>query len=147
MDVQTDEVLLAALRLSMAVSVHAADEIGELSPVQLRALTVLNDQEGANLVQLAEGMRVTVSTASRLVDRLVAARLADRRPSPFTRREISLSLSEQGRAILERYDAIRLAELRARLAHLDPADRDDVVRALQLLTRSGQPAEPLAAPA
>lgn len=139
-DVVTDEVLLEMLRMAVSVSVRAADEIGDLSPVQLRALTVLSQQEGANLVQLADGMGVTVSTASRLVDRLVAAGLADRRPSPFTRREISLSLSPDGRSLLERYDAIRLEELRARLELLDDAQREDVLRGLSVLVGSAVPA-------
>src|SRR3954453_15533586 len=68
-----DEVLLTALRWAMAISVRAADELGDLSPVQLRALTVLQESPGTNLNDLASAMGVTVSTSSRLVDRLGAA--------------------------------------------------------------------------
>ena len=126
-----DEVLLDLLRLMMAVSVRAADQLGDLSPVQLRALTVLQQDPGANLNDLAEGMGVTVSTASRLVDRLVAAGLVDRKPSPRTRREISLALSPGGRGLLQRYDRLRLAGARAYLEAVPLAERDSVVAALQ----------------
>src|SRR3954470_3221324 len=78
----TDEALLALARLVMDVSVRAADEMGGLSPVQLRALTVLRSSNGANLATLAEAMGVAVSTASRLVDRLTAAEWVHRRPAP-----------------------------------------------------------------
>ena len=58
-----DEALLAVARLAMDVSVRAADDLGGLSPVQLRALTALRRAAGANLATLAEEMGVTVSTA------------------------------------------------------------------------------------
>src|SRR5919199_2196339 len=81
-----DEELLEAGRAIMRISLHAADQIGGVSVVQLRALTVLDREGTANLAQLADGMGVTVSTTSRLVDRLVAAGLVDRRGAPPTPR-------------------------------------------------------------
>jgi DNA-binding MarR family transcriptional regulator len=111
-------VLLAAARLMVGTSVRASDQIGEASLVQLRALTVLSELEVANMMQLADQMGVTVSTTSRLVDRLVAADLVDRRPSQQTRREVSISLTETGRGVLQRYDDLRVQELHARLAQL-----------------------------
>lgn len=128
-----DEVLLCALRMAMGVSVRAADEVGDISPVQLRALTVLRETAGANLVQLAQGMGVTVSTASRLVDRLVAAGLAERRPAPQTRREIRLSLTRSGKATLTRYDRLRLEGVHRCLDHLPVDDQDTLLKALSVL--------------
>jgi DNA-binding MarR family transcriptional regulator len=118
----TDEALLALARLVMDVSVRAADEMGGLSPVQLRALTVLRSSNGANLATLAEAMGVAVSTASRLVDRLTAAEWVHRRPAPHTRREVSLTLTDVGEELLRRYDDRRLADLRDCLAQV-PSDR------------------------
>jgi DNA-binding MarR family transcriptional regulator len=108
-----DDVLLALARTVMAISTRAADQLGGVSVVQLRALTVLREQGTANLGQLAEEMGVALSTASRLVDRLVRADLVHRRPSPRTRREIELEVSSGGQATLDRYDELRLAGLRA----------------------------------
>jgi DNA-binding MarR family transcriptional regulator len=132
-----DEVLLTAVRWAMAISVRAADELGDLSAVQLRALTVLQDNARGNLNGLAAAMGVTVSTASRLVDRLVAAGLVDRRPSPQTRREISLSLTPAGRGRLQRYDRLRIAEARACLEAVPPDRRDSVLAALEQLVGDG----------
>jgi DNA-binding MarR family transcriptional regulator len=128
-----DDVLLAALRLAMGISVRAADEVGDISPVQLRALTVLRETAAANLVQLAQGMGVTVSTASRLVDRLVAAGLAERRPAPQTRREIRLSLTRSGKATLARYDRLRVTGLRQCLDHLPAEQHEPLMAALRTL--------------
>jgi DNA-binding MarR family transcriptional regulator len=128
-----DEVLLAAVRVAMAVSVRAANKLGDVSTVQLRALTVLQETPGANLLQLAQGMGVTVSTTSRLVDRLVAAGFVDRRPSAQTRREISLALTRTGRARLRRYDDLRVAGLHACLERIPDEQRDAAVEGLRLI--------------
>jgi DNA-binding MarR family transcriptional regulator len=127
------QVLLAAARLMVGVSVRAADQIGEASLVQLRALTVIGDLQVANLGQLADQMGVTISTTSRLVDRLVAADLVDRRPSEQTRREISISLTDTGRGLLQRYDDLRVDELHSRLAHLPGPRHEAVIDALSAL--------------
>jgi len=132
-----DEVLLSAVRWAMAISVRAADELGDLSAVQLRALTILQGNARGNLNGLAAAMGVTVSTASRLVDRLVAAGLVDRRPSPQTRREISLSLTPAGRGRLQRYDRLRIVGARARLEAVPPDRRDSVLAALEQLVGDG----------
>jgi DNA-binding MarR family transcriptional regulator len=126
-----DQALLQAVRLVVGVSVRAADQVGEASLVQLRALTVLSESPEANLMQLADGMGVTVSTTSRLVDRLVAAGLVDRRPSRVTRREVSISLTTAGREVLQRYDDLRLTALRSRLDQLTPRQRASAVDAFR----------------
>src|SRR3954470_10659537 len=137
-----DEALLTAIRWAMAISVRAADELGDLSPVQLRALTVLQESPGANLNELASGMGVTVSTTSRLVDRLIAAGLVDRRPSEVTRREVSISLTDTGRAVLQRYDDLRVKALRVRLDQLGSEQRAAAVAALaDLVTTTAPEAE------
>jgi DNA-binding MarR family transcriptional regulator len=127
----TDDDLLEAARAVMRISLHAADQIGGVSVVQLRALTVLDREGTANLAQLAEGMGVTVSTTSRLVDRLVAAGLVDRRTATHTRREIALKLTARGRSTLARYDDHRLEGLHACLESLSEEEREQAVRGLR----------------
>jgi DNA-binding MarR family transcriptional regulator len=117
-----DEDLLALARAVTGVSTRAADRLGTLSVVQLRALTVVNQLAPASLGRLAQELAVTVSTASRLVDRLVVAGLVDRRPSARSRRELALTVTATGRTMLDQYDDLRLPELRDRLARVaDPA--------------------------
>lgn len=129
--VRADEVVLAALRLAMGISIQAADEIGTLSTVQLRAVTVLSERPNANLGDLAQGMAVSLSVTSRLVDRLVAAGLVERRPSETSGREISLSLTAEGERTLRRYDDLRLARVHERLRALPEGRAEEVVAALQ----------------
>ena len=134
-----DEVLLALARTVVGVATRAADQLGGVSVVQLRALTVLRGLAGPNLAQLAAGMGVTVSTASRLVDRLATSGLVERRPSSRSRREITLTVTSAGRAILDRYDDLRLADLRLLLERLPGSRRPDVVAVLGEITGTAVP--------
>jgi DNA-binding MarR family transcriptional regulator len=138
-----DEVLLELARTVVGVSAAAADRLGGVSLVQLRALTVLRRLGTATLGDLAGGMGVTVSTTSRLVDRLVAAGLVLREPAPHSRRELALQMTASGRALLERYDEDRLAALRAALHGV--ADQDAVLVAFAAFSAAMRPAEPAVA--
>ncbi|MGY1635330.1 MarR family transcriptional regulator [Geodermatophilus sp. SYSU D00742] len=117
-----DEVLLTLARAVVGVSTRAAGRLGGVPVAQLRALTVLAGLDGGKLAALADVLGTGVSAASRLVDRLVVAGLADRQPAPHTRREVVLRPTGAGRALLDRYDDLRLTELRVALDGL-PADR------------------------
>ena len=118
-----DETLLALARTVMGISTGAADRLGGISVVQLRALTVLRELGTATLGELAVGMGVTVSTASRLVDRLVTGGLVRRELSPRSRRELALRVAPDGDAVLDRYDDDRLEALRTALGRLPEGDR------------------------
>ena len=133
-----DEALLAFARIAMDASVRAADEMGALSPVQLRALTALQVYGPSNLAQLADEMGVTVSTASRLVDRLVGADWVQRRQAAHNRREISLTLTGRGKSLLRRYDDERLGRLQNCLTRLAPDRQDVVVAALEELVKGAR---------
>ncbi|WP_324275365.1 MarR family winged helix-turn-helix transcriptional regulator [Blastococcus brunescens] len=134
-----DEILLALARTVVGVATRAADQLGRLSVVQLRALTVLRALDGPNLGRLAAGMGVTLSTASRLVDRLVSAGLVDRRLSPRSRRELTLTVTPAGQAILDRYDDLRLADMKLLLERLPEDRRPDAVAVLDQLAGSTAP--------
>lgn len=121
-----ERALLGVARLVMHVSIRATAELDGPSPVQLRALTALRQLEQANLAQLAEEIGVTVSTTSRLVDRLVAAEWVQREPSLQNRREIRLTLRPAGQQLLRQFDERRVALLRECLQHV-PADRQEAV--------------------
>jgi DNA-binding MarR family transcriptional regulator len=127
-----DDALLALARTVTGVSTRAADRLGMLSVVQLRALTVVSRLAPASLGQLAHELAVTMSTASRLVDRLVTAGLVDRRPSTRSRREVALSVTDAGQDALDRYDELRLEEMRGCLARV--ADREAALAAFREFT-------------
>lgn len=91
--------LLTASRLLVAVSARSlAAAEDKVTLAQFRMLVVLATRGAAKLVVLAEALGVNPSTAMRMVDRLIAVGLADRRPNPENRRETILTVTPHGAA-------------------------------------------------
>ncbi|MEU1471179.1 MarR family transcriptional regulator [Streptomyces sp. NPDC005761] len=95
---------------------------GTVSPSQLRALLVIEKQEGSNLRSLGESLGSRAPSVSRLCDRMEAMGLVQRGPSPTSRREVELRLTVRGRTLLEECRAIRTRELSAVLERMQPAE-------------------------
>ncbi len=102
-----------------------------LSGSQLRALLVVEQQDGINLRGLASELGAILSSASRLCDRLVAAGLVEREPGRLDRREIALRLTPTGRAVLGELRAERRQLLADVLGRMSPAGRTALLTGLQ----------------
>lgn len=101
--------LEAASRALQALSSRASAELpGGLSLTQLRALAATESAQACSLSMLAEDLGISVSTASRLVDRLVAAGVIDRRTSEINRREVTLRVTSSGRRLLRHHQSNRI---------------------------------------
>ncbi|MBD2172024.1 MarR family winged helix-turn-helix transcriptional regulator [Anabaena cylindrica] len=85
-----------------------------LSIPQLRSLAFLNRNPGASLSDLAEHLGVTSATASATIERLVQRELVQRIHHPQERRRIVLTLTDEGKSILQQ----SLDETRAQIADL-----------------------------
>jgi MarR family transcriptional regulator, organic hydroperoxide resistance regulator len=72
-----------------------AEFIG-ITDVQLKALYKIREHPHIGLSELAENMRLTNSTVSGVIDRLVNQKLVDRLTSPHDRRAISLHVTSEG---------------------------------------------------
>jgi DNA-binding MarR family transcriptional regulator len=101
-----------------------------VSASQLRALLVLEHNEGINLRTLADALGSSPPSISRLCDRLEAMGLVDRSPSTASRRELELHLSSRGRTYLAELRARRERELQAVLARMPTAKRQALVQGL-----------------
>ncbi|MFE4053867.1 MarR family winged helix-turn-helix transcriptional regulator [Streptomyces sp. YIM B13518] len=112
-------------------SVAAQQAALRLSTHQLRALLVLEAATELNLTSLAERLGTGLPTASRLCDRLEAAGMLERSLHPEKRREVRLSLTTQGRRVLDDVAARRARALAAVLTGMDPADRSALRRVMR----------------
>ncbi|MGJ5752328.1 DNA-binding MarR family transcriptional regulator [Streptomyces puniciscabiei] len=135
--------VLTASRLLVAVSARSLAEVEErVTLPQFRMLVVLATRGETKLVALAELLQVAPSTAMRMVDRLIAAGLADRKANPSNRRETLLWLTEEGRRTVEEVTARRRAEIADIVERLRPTERLALVEALNAFNEAG--GEPLA---
>jgi DNA-binding MarR family transcriptional regulator len=137
-DIGGEELAAVAARVELAarglltLSARASIDLpGAVSLTQLRALAAAEEAGACTLGVLAEALMVSVSSASRLVDRLVAAGLLDRRPSDLSRREITLQVTPRGRRLLRRHEASRRAVFAEVLRAMSPGETRALVRGLE----------------
>ncbi|MEU8995407.1 MarR family transcriptional regulator [Streptomyces caniferus] len=130
--------VLTASRLLVAVSARSLGEVEEqVTLPQFRMLVVLSTRGDTKLVALAELLQVAPSTAMRMVDRLIAAGLADRQANPDNRRETLLRLTDEGRRTVEDVTARRRAEISVIIERLAPEQRSALIAALTAFNAAG----------
>ena len=106
------DVVLVASRALMGVSVRSIATVeDDLTLVQYRALVLMASHGEQNVSDLAEGLGVHPSTATRLCDRLVAKGLVHRVTSSESRREVTLTVTPAGRGLLRTVTARRRKEI------------------------------------
>jgi DNA-binding MarR family transcriptional regulator len=116
-----------------------------LSGPQLNALLVVEREEGINLRGLAAQLRMILSSASRLCDRLVASGMVERVPGQTDRREIALFLTPSSRQLLNNLRTTRRELLTDVLERMTPAGRAALLRGLTEFAAAADPEAPGAA--
>jgi len=111
--------VLRASRVLVGVAAASLANVeGTVSLAQYRTLVVLASRGPGNLAALAEHLGVNPSTATRSVDRLVAAKLVRRSVSREDRRNVILSVTPAGRRVVDQVTEHRQASLAGVLARM-----------------------------
>ena len=97
---------------------------------QLRCLQAIAADGTALTTQLARLMNVAVPTMTSMIDGLRSAASSAGIPDPVDRRQVRIVMTDEGRAVLARYQAIMHARLRTLLAHLDAAQKKRLLAAM-----------------
>lgn len=103
------------LRRFLHITEEAAREVG-LTPQQHQLLLAIKGQRGkewASVTELAHALQVTHHAAVRLVDRCGRADLVTRRSDPNDRRQVRVTLTTQGQAVLAQLSQRNRRELQA----------------------------------
>jgi len=107
----------------------------ELSPSQTAALATIERHGPLTPSELAQRERVQRPTVTRVLARLEEAGLVDRAADPQDRRSCLLSVSVEGRQLLETVRARKDAFLARRIDALEPAEREALERAAAIMER------------
>jgi len=110
----------------------------DVSVSQCYALETLAQAGPLRLHELAGRLYLDKSTASRVIDGVVAKGYAERSRDPQDGRAVQIDLTPAGRALYGRIEADLLAEVRLVVADLDPAVREAMTHALGQLVRSAR---------
>jgi len=128
-----------AVRLRLAItrtSRRLRQEAGTgLSPTLSAALATVDRHGPLTPSELAQRERVRRPTVTRLAGRLEEMGLLARAADPGDRRSSLLSVTPEGRALLETMRDRKDAYLASRLAGLDPGERAALDRAAAILER------------
>src|SRR5687768_15445856 len=106
-----------------------------LSPSQTAALATIECHGPLTPSELADRERVQRPTVTRVLARLEEAGLVDRAADPQDRRSSLVTVSAEGRALLDEVRARKDAFLARRIDALEPSDREALERAAAILER------------
>lgn len=137
------DAVLGACRLLVAISVRSMAQAGdEVGAAQLRALVAVASRGSLSLGALADAVGVSLSTASRMCDRMVEAGQLNRADDPNDRRQVVLTLTADGQAVVHKVMRERKEALTAVLSRLSKADRNRLTAALpRFVAAGGEPEE------
>lgn len=117
------DTFLTASRVLVGVAVRSID--GAAPPVttpQHRLLVLLAGRGPQLIGALAEELNVNSSSATRQCDRLERKGLVARARSGLDGRAVEVSLTPQGRSLLDRVTTVRRAEIAAIVGRMDTTD-------------------------
>lgn len=121
-----------------AASIMTVDDV--VTVPQVRVMMMIATRGAMNLAAVADALHVNPSNASRLVDRLLKIGLVDRREAPTDRRNIALTLTADGQALIDGVIRHRRNAIRRALRQMDPERRELLAAVLEdFATAAGEP--------
>ena len=105
---------------------------------QMRVLMLVSVVGEARMSDLSPKLGISPSTLSSLVERLVEADLAKRREDERDRRNVLVSLTPAGAAVLDNLQELGVRHLRALLAQLDERELHAVNETIELLVSAAR---------
>ncbi|WP_433180406.1 MarR family winged helix-turn-helix transcriptional regulator [Actinoallomurus sp. CA-150999] len=129
--------LAAALRVSVSrLSRRMRAQAGQsLSVTQLAALGAVSRHAAMTPGELAEHEKVQPPSMTRVIAALEERGLLTRNPHPTDRRQVILSVTEEGEKLLKEERRRKEAWLAQRLAELTPEEREILRQAAPILER------------
>ena len=107
-----------------------------LTPPQYHVLSFLSDQKEAKMHSLKDHLAVTGSVATVIVDKLIAKKLVERGRWGKDRREVCVSATSKGKALVKDLELKKKEIFGALLDSLEPKSKRDLLKILKGLSLS-----------
>ncbi|HEX2950773.1 MAG TPA: MarR family transcriptional regulator [Armatimonadota bacterium] len=104
---------------------------GEITPAQFDALAFIERHGGCSAKTLSEGLRISIPSSTRLVDRLVRKNLVNRCESGVDRRLLNLTVTAEGESALRAVREAHITRLQHALESFEPAEREALLKLLE----------------
>jgi DNA-binding MarR family transcriptional regulator len=132
---EREQLVDAVLRASRALVAVAARSLSDLEDdvtlAQYRVLVELASRGPQRSAEIADALGVERSTAGRMCDRLLRKGLVQRRRETTDRRAVRISLTADGRALVDEVTRRRRSEIARILRRMPAADQRPVLVALR----------------
>jgi DNA-binding MarR family transcriptional regulator len=141
---RSDAGLATALRISVSRLARRlrverqAEGLASLSDTQLAALAVLESHAAMTPGELADHEKVQPPSMTRVISVLEERSLVMRAPHPTDRRQVVLTVTEEGRVLVQQARRRRDAWLAKRLKELSPEERAVLRAAAPVLEKLSQ---------
>ena len=131
------ENIIGALSLAVSDAVHVStqEKAPEVGPAAA-AIALLGHEPGMSIERLRRALRLSHPGAVRLVDRLVAEGVVERRQAETDRRAVALHLTSVGMGSCALVLAVRHERIARALEVLDPNEREILGQLTEKLLRS-----------
>lgn len=137
---------MRAARNFAGVIAQSVAQAEEVTLPQLRVLVLAQRQHGLNNTAIAAALKVHLSNATRICDRLVQAGLLNRQESKIDRRRVELTLTTAGSRLVETVMDHRRAALIQILEALPAETHQTLASALDLFSDAAEAVRPTAPP-
>ncbi len=104
---------------------------GDTTSSQTDALQFIERHSGCSTTMLAEGLRISIPSATRLVDRLVKKNALERKEYAEDRRQLELYLTEIGMNIMTEVKKARYDRVQKALNTMIPTEREIFIKLLE----------------
>lgn len=111
--------------------------MGRLSRLHLATMRMLWE-ESLTVSELARRLVVPKSQVTRLIDHLVRLDIVARQPDARDRRVVNISLTDNGRAVLEEYRQVMKRSIKEKLSYLAPSELAELSALLAKLKEIGK---------
>ncbi|MBA2895259.1 DNA-binding MarR family transcriptional regulator [Nonomuraea soli] len=138
MDLRSDAGLASALRVSLARltrRLRRQAAAHSLTPTQFATLAAVERHPGISPGELAELEKVQPPSMTRVIGALEERGLVARTPHPTDRRQVTVSVTGQGEALLKEERRLKEAWLTQRLKELTPEERAVLRQAAPILEK------------
>ncbi|MHB1208779.1 MAG: MarR family winged helix-turn-helix transcriptional regulator [Acidimicrobiales bacterium] len=125
------DAVLTASRALVAVAAESLSDVAEeVTLTQYRTLVVLASKGPQRLSDLADAVGVTSATATRMCDRLIRKKLIHRRTQREDRRNVRITLSTKGQALVDGVTRCRRARIKQIVETISVQDQETLVKIL-----------------
>jgi len=112
---------------------HYSSDIAQLSILQIHTLSFLKQQSHAQMSGIAEHLNIEMSSATSLLNKLVALQLVQRQQDEKDRRLVRIILTEKGNALLKKAMEEKVTQIEHMLSYLSNTEQHELLRLLEKL--------------